>query len=92
VRAFIGVLFTGKMNAAVVESALDVLLPEDCGAGIEILFHPGESYPSELAIWQKNDMLKAYYSHPDRASERKALLDNRLHHAIEKFKSHGQAL
>lgn len=63
-RHFIGVLFTGNMRTAAVQSAL-ARLESRCEAGevVEILFHPGGAAPGEEWLWnEKPSFQRVYYS------------------------------
>ncbi len=69
---FVGVLFTGRMDARVITAALP-----DCFAAlgeIEFLFHPGQATPREVEQWAHRPELANYYTHPGRQLEKAALL------------------
>lgn len=76
---FIGVLFTGRMSAPVVEcakSSLARLVKND--DEVEILFHPGKALPGEEHIWRhRPDLINFYYS-PWRDFEGQTVLNNEL--------------
>jgi predicted glycoside hydrolase/deacetylase ChbG (UPF0249 family) len=66
----IGVLFTGRMTAAVARDALAAIgRRAGPAATVEVLFHPGRATEHERQHWSRDPALAAYYCSPERDSE-----------------------
>lgn len=73
-RHFVGVLFTGNMRQAVVESALARLEHRtQADELVEILFHPGGAVPGEEGIWNEKPSFQSVYYSDWRTRERETL-------------------
>ncbi len=75
---FIGVLFSGRMSAGVVDAALRRLPPRREGAVVEILFHPATPDIGEEGLWARQPKLQALYYSEGKRREAAALRSDEM--------------
>lgn len=68
-KYFLGVRYSGAMTLSAVEAGLQSIAALPAGE-TEILFHPGEALPSELAEWKESGANVAWHYSSWRARER----------------------
>jgi len=83
-RHFMGVLFTGDMDALTVqESFRRIRNNKDHHQITEALFHPGQALPEEEHFWDRYPHLKRYYRSEKRKKENLALRSEELKKIVE---------
>ena len=66
----IGVLFSGRMTPAVVQSAFETISRRGAGKkAVEVVFHPGKATPDELVSWTSKRQALKFYCAPMREQE-----------------------
>jgi predicted glycoside hydrolase/deacetylase ChbG (UPF0249 family) len=81
----LGVLFSGRMTARVVDRGLKRIIrhPPVRDAEVEVLFHPGPADPQDRGVWSENPRQSGFYFASQRGAETAALLSPELLGSIE---------
>jgi len=83
----LGVLFSGRMTARIVDRGLKRIArhPPAQDAEVEVLFHPGPADPQDRDVWRENPRQSRFYFASRRAAETAALLDPELRRQVERI-------
>lgn len=82
---FVGLLFTGRMSAVIVELALDRLPSNPADALVEVLFHPGGASPLEKTIWARYPAYEKHYLSRWRTLESESVRSEALKRCLQCF-------
>ncbi len=83
----LGVLFSGRMSAMVVDRGLKRIArhPPTEDAEVEVLFHPGPADPQDREVWTENPRQSCFYFDSRRGEETAALLAPQLRSCVELY-------
>ena len=87
----VGLLFTGRMSAAILESALKRIASRSTDVLVEVLFHPGGASVEEKNIWARYPGYEKYYFSKWRNLESENVRSEALKRCLERFRDGDEA-